>query len=336
MAFLLLLAFLIVAGLWLLREFAVQGAAEDRPWPLQLNGPLSERERVLHRRLTDLFPDHIVFAQFALSPQLITLQPGAAEKESIRGKYKQLVVDFVLCRRDFTVVALIELDDASHARPEQRDRDARKVKAIRSAGLRLVRLMWPVVPDKQLQALISGDAGADAATIHKSVSQSTRASENAAILRPIVGLGFVAAVIGCGWMGITHMVASTAEVHSGLKLQPLGTLPQAVITTIRPALQASAALVPHQSDIDKQARSREEEARAAMELRTLVAEQTKRKEDAWKAYFPLPANCEHPPAWKDQVECGNQYIRAKKAFENQWSAQVNSQNGNAGLVQNTP
>jgi len=50
-----------------------------------------------------------------------------------------------------------------------------------------------------------------------------------------------------------------------------------------------------------------------------AAELAKRKAAAWAAFYQQPAVCEHPPAWTDQVECGNQYMRAKKAFEMQWA-----------------
>lgn len=137
-------------------------------------------------------------------------------------------------------------------------------------------------------------------------------------------------------MAIAHTMASNATVHGGLQQQSLGTFPQAVGTPVRPALQAAPTLISNQSAVDEQTQSGIEKAGANVELRALAVAEAKRKEAAWNAYYSLPANCEHPPAWKDQVECGNQYIRAKKAFEVQWSTHLNSQNGNAGLVKNAP
>jgi predicted secreted protein len=46
----------------------------------------------------------------------------------------------------------------------------------------------------------------------------------------------------------------------------------------------------------------------------------KKKDQAWAAFYSPPASCEHPPTWKDQVECGNLYIRAKKRFDERWAA----------------
>ena len=50
--------------------------------------------------------------------------------------------DFVVCSKDSTVLAVIELDDASHETDRQKARDAKKDRALNSAGIRLLR--WSV------------------------------------------------------------------------------------------------------------------------------------------------------------------------------------------------
>jgi hypothetical protein len=50
----------------------------------------------------------------------------------------------------------------------------------------------------------------------------------------------------------------------------------------------------------------------------------RRKQAAWAEYYHAAAFCEHPPTWSDQVDCGNQYIRAKKEFEKLWNSQLAS------------
>jgi hypothetical protein len=72
----------------------------------------------------------------------------------------------------------------------------------------------------------------------------------------------------------------------------------------------------------EQEAEKQEKARAALAAQQMVMEAAKRKEKAWAAYYVAPASCEHPPAWKDQVDCGNQYIRAKREFEQQWQAHI--------------
>jgi hypothetical protein len=47
----------------------------------------------------------------------------------------------------------------------------------------------------------------------------------------------------------------------------------------------------------------------------------KQKNLAFASFYQPPASCEHPIDWSAQVECGNKYIRAKRAFELKWSAE---------------
>ena len=42
------------------------------------------------------------------------------------------------------------------------------------------------------------------------------------------------------------------------------------------------------------------------------------KEAAWAAEWKVAPECEHPVDWAAQVECGNRYIRARRAFEERW------------------
>lgn len=53
-------------------------------------------------------------------------------------------------------------------------------------------------------------------------------------------------------------------------------------------------------------------------------EERRRMEAAWSRYYQKPARCERPkPA--DLVECGNDHIRARRKFDEQW-ARMNQTN----------
>ena len=136
-----------LVGLWLLREFANNVPRENSHWPVFARAPLTMREQFLYHRLSVMYPEHIILAQVALS-QIIDVSPGTPNRQAIRGKFKQLVADFVLCRSDFSIVAVIELDDPSHAQPHRQDADARKTKAVESAGLTFVRIPAGPIPSE--------------------------------------------------------------------------------------------------------------------------------------------------------------------------------------------
>ena len=136
-----------LAGLWLLREFANHIPRENSHWPVFARAPLTVREQFLYHRLSVMYPERIILAQVALS-QIIDVSPGTSNRQAIRGKFKQLVADFVLCRSDFSIVAVIELDDPSHAQPHRQDADAHKTKAVESAGVTFVRIPAGPIPSE--------------------------------------------------------------------------------------------------------------------------------------------------------------------------------------------
>jgi very-short-patch-repair endonuclease len=108
---------------------------------------LGEREQVLYWRLVTAFPDRVVLAQVALS-QVLGIEKGAKQRQVLFNRFRQLTADFVVCRRNFEPVAVIELDGLSHDRPHRQAADQRKTLAAESAGLVLVRINAAALPDE--------------------------------------------------------------------------------------------------------------------------------------------------------------------------------------------
>jgi hypothetical protein len=311
----------------------------DAPWPVAARNLLSAREQSLYQRLLSLYPKHQVFVQVALS-QLIDVDRNHPESESIRARYKQLVADFVLCRSDLTVVAVIELDDRSHERRDRQGADARKTKALADAGLRLVRIPAGALPSEgKLREIIDADTPpgdrTDTPDLHfvppeselrladdwGSVQTHTarmdhdRAASRAVkviVLKLVLG----GVVIVGGWFVYSQLVPVVVQ----RTLQPLAvrhvpgssTLPHSS-STGAPVWISPVPVVagPTQQELVEKRRA---ESQAAADLQ-------RQKDRAWAAFYSAPTSCEHPVDWKAQVECGNQHMRAKKEFERQWLAE---------------
>jgi hypothetical protein len=117
--------------------------------PVTAKPLLSRPEQLLYRRLVRAFPDHIILAQVALSQLLLVVcRDAAGSAQSISNGFRQLVADFVVCAPDFTAVAVVELDDRSHARNAQRERDQRKDRFLQGAGIKVIRVSVGDMPNE--------------------------------------------------------------------------------------------------------------------------------------------------------------------------------------------
>lgn len=98
---------------------------------------MTEREQAMHNRLTQALPDLVVLAQVSFGALL------TAQAYAVRNTFDRKIADFVVCDRAFQVLAVIELDDASHKDKAEKDnaRDA----LLTSAGYRVLR--YANIPD---------------------------------------------------------------------------------------------------------------------------------------------------------------------------------------------
>jgi hypothetical protein len=317
----------------------------DHPWPVAEKKLLTERERSLYQSLLTLYPDHKLFIQVALS-QLVDVDRDHHDREIIRNRYKQLVADFVLCRTDLSVVAVIELDDASHQRADRQYADARKNKALADAGIRLVRIPAGQLPSmEKLRKLLDADRPlsdrTDIPTLHaldpelrlvEEVVDSTVLTPidhseaeshviKQAIMKVVLGAGLVVA----GWFIYTQLIGFAAQ-RAFQTLAVTHTVTASPLKSLTPKPKISAAPVIAGVTAAESSVQRQQESQASNALQT-------QKNKAWAAFYTAPASCGHPADWSAQVECGNLYMRAKKVFEQRWNLEHSAgQGAGAGVV----
>jgi len=293
---------LVVAGLWWLLTERHSG---EQRWPLVARRLLTESEQALYRRLRALYPEHIVLAQVALS-QLLDVSPSAPNRQALRNHFSQLVADFVLCERDFRVLTVIELDDWSHRAPARQLADARKLKALESAGLRLVRIPEGALPwDEELRRVVNiGGMGTEgSSTAAGSVISRRVKSETAAVVRPILAAVTVGTILLLGWLIYSQVVVRAPMARAAPIPAVAAAGPRAVVIQATDAVRVVNAT----------------RSGAEPETKPDAAAAAKVKDRAFATYYATPASCEHPPTWADQVECGNRYMRARKEFDVQWA-----------------
>jgi len=147
------LCVLVVIGI--LKRIQAKGPTASSDPPFYGKKPLTEPEQTLYFRIREAVPECIVLAQVAL-PALVGINSGNNYRDAfnrIAAKY----VDFVVCLPDFTVVAAIELDDKSHARPDRVRADTAKNTALRLAGHPILRFKVHSMPTvEELRMAIHG------------------------------------------------------------------------------------------------------------------------------------------------------------------------------------
>ncbi|MFN3351959.1 MAG: DUF2726 domain-containing protein, partial [Brevundimonas sp.] len=147
---------------WLLKEMGlfkgVPGQAKVEP--LQARPVLTANEWEFFGRLREALPGHVVCPQVSMAAVLAT-RPGLsrAEATTARNRFDRKVVDFVILNQAGATVALVELDDRTHAA----DRDAARDAMTAAAGLRTIRYSSRAKPDLAKIAADVAGLGAAAA-----------------------------------------------------------------------------------------------------------------------------------------------------------------------------
>ncbi len=142
----LLVLVLIVVALAVMKKRRHLGSGQADSWPFYAKRPLSQPEQVLYHRLVSALPEHIVLAQVQVS-RVLGVKKGFNFHEW-NNRINRLSYDFVVCRKDATVLAVIELDDKTHAADERAQTDQKKEKATSAAGVRLFRWQVSALPNQ--------------------------------------------------------------------------------------------------------------------------------------------------------------------------------------------
>ena len=103
---------------------------------------------MLYHRLIRALPEHIVLAQVQVS-RVLGVKKGSNFHEW-NNRINRLSYDFVICGKDSTVLAAVELDDKSHESKTRASTDEKKNKATKDAGLRLIRWNVRAIPNEDV------------------------------------------------------------------------------------------------------------------------------------------------------------------------------------------
>ena len=108
---------------------------------------MSKPEQILYHRLVSALPEHIILAQVQLS-RVLGVKKGYSFGEW-NNRINRMSVDFIVCRKDASIIAAIELDDKSHEAESRQKADAKKDKALASAEIPIIRWKVEKMPDEE-------------------------------------------------------------------------------------------------------------------------------------------------------------------------------------------
>ncbi|WP_018985517.1 DUF2726 domain-containing protein [Methylophilus methylotrophus] len=117
----------------------------DQVWPYYVKKPLSQPEQILYFRLIEALPDKIVLAQVQLS-RFLGVKKGF-DYQSWINRVNRMSADFVICNKDSSVLAVIELDDSTHESSSRQLQDQKKNQVLASANIKLIRWHVKSIPD---------------------------------------------------------------------------------------------------------------------------------------------------------------------------------------------
>jgi very-short-patch-repair endonuclease len=128
---------------------------------------MSPAEREAYARLLRASPENLIFGQVQFCR---AIEPKAGAHRRWRLRIAQLSADFVICRPDTSVLAVVEIDDRTHDRAIQRKRDRKKDAACRAAGIPIIRWQARQLPssEEMRRQLTSEAAIAGGRTAHRS------------------------------------------------------------------------------------------------------------------------------------------------------------------------
>lgn len=111
---------------------------------------LSDDGELMYWRLVKALPHHLIFSQVSL---LRILSSSNAEA---RSSISQKTVDFLVCEKDFTLVAAIEIEEKSSNRSKKQADEAKKF-ALDKAGIKLIRWKSTALPnDSEILSRVLG------------------------------------------------------------------------------------------------------------------------------------------------------------------------------------
>lgn len=143
---------LLVLYFWLRvpKDKAVKGD-ELAIWPFEPMPIMTDSEVLFFKKLQLALPEYLIFSQVQLSRIIEPSDEAGQDRQFWFNRVCRQSVDFVLIDGNMqTVLAAIELDDWTHESQARQKQDAKKDKALASAGIPIIRFHAEKMPSAEM------------------------------------------------------------------------------------------------------------------------------------------------------------------------------------------
>ncbi len=137
----------LVAFILVVLKIRRTSGTSNEPWPFYVKTLLTEPEQILYHRLVAAMPQCIVLAQVQLS-QVLGVKKGF-NFIKWNNRINRMSIDFVVCLKDSSIIAAVELDEKTHEKASRIEADLKKAKALSAAGIELIRWHVSELPDER-------------------------------------------------------------------------------------------------------------------------------------------------------------------------------------------
>ncbi|MFA9485694.1 DUF2726 domain-containing protein [Moraxella haemolytica] len=132
------------------KEKAIKGD-ELAIWPFEPMLIMTDSEVQFFKKLQLALPEYLIFSQVQLSRIIEPSEEAGSDRQFWFNRVCRQSVDFVLIDKDMqTVLAAIELDDWTHESQARQKQDAKKDKALSSAGIPVIRFHAEKMPSIEM------------------------------------------------------------------------------------------------------------------------------------------------------------------------------------------
>lgn len=300
--------------------------------PYISKNPLTPTETMFYHQLVKALPDYIVLAQVQLS-SFLKVDPSITEWKDYSRWFNPIAqqsVDYLICQKDFSIIAAVELDDKSHNGVKSIQRDTKKNNNLHAANVPLIRWHAEAMPETEtIRQAVFNHASEPATTMQ---SQPAWLADGPApyARKTQTPFGNVAKNIAI-WFAIAMILIAIFNLSKGSGSSQTtrqindfehSNLQQNQTQHANPA-QEFILRQQQERAAQEAARIRETQAQLLInqqqaQQKLVQAQEAALKEDAWNHYYKKTVECTNVD---DMVKCGNTYIRNRQQFEYEWEHQ---------------